>query len=313
MDRVPIIVGPTGVGKTEVALRLAEVLGAEIISADSRQIYKLMDIGTAKPTPEQRSRVRHHFIDLLYPDQDYSAGEFGRQARARIRALLARGKIPIVVGGSGLYIRALVDGFSAPQVADREVREQLRHQAQTRGLDALYRELCRVDPESARRLHPHDRQRILRALEVYRITGRPLSQLWGEASPEPPDFHPLFFGLTRERRELYAHIERRVDHMIAQGLVEEVKSLKERGYHRGLNSMQTVGYREIFAYLEGECELAEAIHLIKRNTRHYAKRQLTWFGRDSRIEWLNLGKGTEEIVRFILERVEKDKLTPKFS
>lgn len=306
MDRVPIIVGPTGVGKTEVALDLAETLGGEIISADSRQIYKLMDIGTAKPTPEQRRRVKHHFIDLLYPDQDYSAGDFGRQARAQIRVLLAQGKIPIVVGGSGLYIRALVDGFSGPRVADREIKEHLRHQAETLGLDSLYRELWRVDLELARRLHPHDRQRILRALEVYRITGKPLSQHWGKASLEPSDFYPLFFGLTRKREELYIRIERRVDHMITQGLVDEVKGLREQGYHRDLNSMHTVGYREIFAYLEGECELEEAIRLVKKNTKHYAKRQLTWFGKDNRIEWLNLGRGTEKVVRFLLERIEKD-------
>lgn len=307
MDGLPIVVGPTGVGKSKIALRLAERLGAEIISADSRQIYRFMDIGTAKPSPEEQRRVKHHFIDILYPDQDYSAGDFGQQARAKIESLLAEGRAAIVVGGSGLYIRALIDGFFDPRVADKGVREELCLRAERQGLSRLYEELSGVDPDSARRIHPNDRQRILRALEVYRITKRSISSLWRGSRGRVPGFQPVFFGLNRDRKELYARIEERVGRMIEAGLVDEVKGLMQRGYGRNLNSMQTVGYQEILSHLEGECGLEEAIRLIKRNTKRYAKRQLTWFRKDGRIEWTDLkgGDEIEDVAQRLFEKLEK--------
>ncbi|HDI51930.1 MAG TPA: tRNA (adenosine(37)-N6)-dimethylallyltransferase MiaA [Bacteroidetes bacterium] len=297
-----VIVGPTAVGKTKFALELAKYFSQiEVISADSRQIYKLMDIGTAKPSPAERQQVVHHFIDICYPDEPYSAGIFGQQGREKIVEIFQRGKIPIVVGGSGLYIRSLVDGLFDYRISDSQVKQRLRHQADVEGLDALYRKLQQIDATAAAKIHPNDRQRIIRALEVWEITGRPISQLQTQARPEIP-FEPVFIGLIRERQQLYRAIEQRVDEMIQKGLFEEVERQRDLGYHRNLQAMQTVGYQEIYACLEGEITREEAISLIKRNTRRFAKRQMTWFKADSRIRWLtpdeniDVGKLSEEIL-----------------
>lgn len=290
--RVLLIVGPTAVGKSRLALLLAEKLGGEIISADSRQIYRFMDIGTAKPPPEDRQRVPHHFIDIKYPDEPYNAGQFGIEGREKIDEVFARGRTPIVVGGSGLYIRSLVDGLFQGPLSNHEIRKKLRERADQEGLDKLYQYLKDVDQESARRIHPNDRQRILRALEVYEITGVPISKFQKEEKIEV-NFVPEFFGLRRQREELYRLIEERVDRMMERGFVEEVEGLLNRGYSGDLNSMRTVGYQQIIRFLKGEMDLQQAVELIKKNTRNYAKRQLTWFSRDQRIRWIDVDETTD--------------------
>lgn len=287
--KVPIIVGPTAVGKTALALDLASKLAVEIVSADSRQVYRYLDIGTAKPTPAERAAVRHHFIDIRDPDQYFSAGEYGREARACIRQLCAAGVQPVVVGGSGFYLRALVDGLFAPEISDLDTKERIRKQIGQNGLAAVYQELTRLDPDSAQRIHPNDEQRIVRALEVYALTGKPISS-YQAGTEEPADFTPIFIGLDRERQALYRRIEDRVDEMIAAGLVPEVEALRRRGFSSELNSLQTVGYQEIFSYLNGQLTLPQAIELIKQNSRRYAKRQLTWFRRDARVRWFDLSQ-----------------------
>ena len=286
-QKVLLVVGPTGIGKTDLSLEIAERLDAEIISADSRQVYKLMDIGTAKPSAEQLRRVPHHFIDIRFPDEYYSAGEFGQDARRCVQELAARGKAVLVVGGSGFYIRALVDGLFGPKIADAEVKAHLRERLQREGLPALYAELQRVDPNTAARLHATDTQRILRALEVFTLTGVPLSEHW-QKPPEPAPFEPVFVGLTMNRRNLYARIEARVDEMIARGLVDEVKELLARGYSPDLNALRTVGYREVVEFLQNQRGFEETVGLIKQHTRNYAKRQFTWFRKDKRIRWFDL-------------------------
>ncbi|UCE20167.1 MAG: tRNA (adenosine(37)-N6)-dimethylallyltransferase MiaA [Gemmatimonadota bacterium] len=296
-----LLVGPTAVGKTEFSLHLAQRLQGEIVSADSRQIYRYMDIGTAKPTIQQREQIRHHFVDVVDPDAYFSAGEYGRQSRRVIDALFRKGCVPIVVGGSGLYIRALVDGFFDPFVHDNEVRENLQRRMKEWGPKPLHAELMTIDPETAGRIHPNDTQRILRALEVHEITGRPLSLIQRESRGVMPAFEPLFIGLTMSRPVLYERIDRRVDDMMKKGLVDEVQNLVTMGYDRTLNAMQTVGYQEVFSYLGGEVDLEEAVRLVKRNSRHYAKRQLTWFSKDRRVTWFDVKE--DESIDSIIDRI----------
>ncbi|NIR47410.1 tRNA (adenosine(37)-N6)-dimethylallyltransferase MiaA [candidate division KSB1 bacterium] len=286
-QKVLFIVGPTGVGKTEVSLEVARHIDAEIVSADSRQIYKYMDIGTAKPSREQLAQVPHHFIDIRSPDEPYSAGQYGQEARQRIREIFARRKQPIVVGGSGLYIRALIDGFFSPRISDQEVKSALKMRLRNEGLEAMYAELTSVDPDTADRLKPTDTQRILRGLEVFKITGEPLSQHQNK-KPAPANFDPNMIGLTMDRQRLYRKIELRVDRMLAEGFVEEVKGLLKRGYGLHLNALQTVGYKQVIAFVENRISYEEMIKLMKQKTRNYAKRQLTWFRNDERIKWLDL-------------------------
>ncbi len=307
MKKVIFIVGPTAVGKTELSIKVTEALdNAEIISADSRQIYKFMDIGTAKPTPEEQARVKHHFIDIKFPDEYYSAGKFGREARQVIADLQNQNKLPIVVGGSGLYIRALVDGFFEREVFDESVKARLKKEIQEVGLDSLYNRLKQIDPESAEKIHPNDGHRIVRALEVFELSGVPLSQFQKQMA-QKPGFEPVFFGLTRERQKLYQMIEKRVDIMLEQGLVDEVRELQARGYTEELNSMRTVGYKEVFEYLRGLIAYDEMARLIKQHTRNYAKRQLTWFRKDERIHWIELEEreSVEKYVEKILAEIKK--------
>ena len=288
-NNVALIVGPTAVGKTEIALRLAERLGAEIVSADSRQIYCHLNIGTAKPSPDELLRIPHHFIDVCDPDHYYSAGEYARAARRSIADLLHRGVTPLVVGGSGFYLRALVDGLFAPELSDPEIKAKWREAVRRRGVEAVHAELRRVDPKTAARLHPNDSQRIVRAMEVFELSGRPLSS-FQRGREEPADFTPLFFGLRRERPALAERIDRRVEWMIEAGLADEVRDLAGRGWGPELNALRSVGYQEVFEFLAGRCSWEETIRLIKLNTRRYAKRQMTWFRRDARIHWIDLDR-----------------------
>lgn len=299
--KVLIIVGPTAVGKTALSLSIAEVLGGEIVSADSRQVYKYMDIGTAKPSREEMFRIKHHFIDIRQPDQYYSAGEYGREARDRIAAMHKKGVVPVVVGGSGFYIQALVDGLFAPKISDPDVKQKWRNKVREIGQDAVFNYLKQVDPASAERLHPNDTQRVVRALEVYELAGQPISD-FKKGGETPADFIPVFIGLNRDREVLYKRIENRVDVMLKSGLVDEVKGLRDRGWGPELNSLKTVGYQEVYDYFNGCLTLDEMAEKIKINSRRYAKRQLTWFRRDRRVHWIELDQfGPDQAVKKITE------------
>ncbi len=284
---VHLIVGPTAVGKTFLSELLATQLPIEIVSADSRQIYRYMDIGTAKPEPQFRQRVMHHFIDIRNPDEYYSAGLFGREARQVIDQIFNHGRIPLVVGGSGFYIKALVDGIFEEPFKDEAVRHELNAQLQKLGLAALYQHLQQIDPIYAKKISPNDRQRILRALEVYQITGKPFS-FFHQQKTEPAAFTPIFWGITMERAALYQRINQRVDQMLKNGLIDEVKQLLKMGYAPTLNALNTVGYKEVIQFLQKELDFSTMVEQIKRNTRRYAKRQLTWFRADSRIQWFEI-------------------------
>lgn len=277
-----VIAGPTGSGKSELAVSLAERIDGEIVNADSMQIYRGMDIGTAKPHPEALTRVTHHLLGTVSPEANFSASDFRREAAAVIADIDARGKRAVVVGGTGLYIRALLEGLVDSPTGDPELRRQF---ADLPG-EELLRRLFLVDPETAARLHVNDRVRIIRALEVFEQTGRPISALRSAHGFSGTDYHALKLALRVERQELYRRIEQRVEQMMGDGLVAEVGSLLAAGFGRESKSMRSIGYKEIAAYLAGDISLVEAVDLIKRDTRRYAKRQMTWFGKEKDINWL---------------------------
>ncbi|MGD9488129.1 MAG: tRNA (adenosine(37)-N6)-dimethylallyltransferase MiaA [Calditrichaceae bacterium] len=281
---VPFIVGPTGVGKTGLSVLLADRLPVEIVSADSRQIYRYMNIGTAKPGEDILKRIPHHFIDTLDPEDYYSSGMYSDEARKVIDEIFDRGKLPVVVGGSGFYINSLMDGICKLDARDEKVRVSLRHRIMQEGVHALYEELAGIDPDFARSITPSDRQRIIRGLEVFIVTGKKLSE-WHEDDGEAAGFKPMIIGLHTDRKLLYERINNRVDQMMEDGLIVEVTRLEKMGYGPELNSLNTVGYKEVFQYFQNEITLEEMIELIKRNTRHYSKRQMTWFKKDDRISW----------------------------
>ncbi len=283
--RLLIICGPTGVGKTEAAVGLAERIGAEIVAADSRTIYRQMDIGTAKPTPRQRGRIPHHLIDVADPDEIFTLADYRRLALAATEEIFARGKVPLMVGGTGLYIRWATDGLVIPEVPpDWEFRQQLEGvEWHTPG--TLYKRLAEIDPLAATRIHPHNIRRLIRALEVYEHTGQPITRVQQRTGPA---FATLQIGLTMDRTELYRRIDARVDEQLAAGLIDEVKRLLARGYARSLPAMQGLGYKEMIEYLDGLMTLAEASRRLKRNTRRFAKHQYTWFRRDPRLAWLDV-------------------------
>lgn len=284
---VIVILGPTATGKSALAIELAERLGGEIVNADSLQVYRGLDVGTAKPTPEERARVPHHLVDVLEPTERYSAGEFARRARAAIAQIRSRGHRPIVVGGSGLYLRALLEGISPVPPGDPAVRRRLRERLDHEGLDALYTELQARDPATADRLPPGDTQRILRALEVVEVSGTPLSE-WIARHPYGEErLAAVRVGLTLPRRLLYDAIARRVACMLERGWVEEVARLMARGLGTAAPAFQAIGYREIARHLAGEWTLDRAVEETVRATRRYAKRQLTWFRRERDIIWLD--------------------------
>jgi tRNA dimethylallyltransferase len=293
MRKVPFIVGPTASGKTSISLHVAEQLQAQIISADSRQLYRHMAIGTAQPTAAELERVPHHFIDCIDPQERFSAGEYGRQARVKIVELLNGGIIPLVVGGSGLYISALVDDFFAGPSADLEIRERLKSAAAEKGVEHLYEQLQEIDPASAAKILPGDYRRIERALEIYYLTGIPISQLRLQ-SANPPPFKPVMLGLDWPRADLYDRVNSRCVQMLTQGLIEEVKSLlsayneDQKSIQLEVNALNSVGYVEVKQYLQNEIDYDEMVRLFQRNTRRFAKRQLSWFRRDDRIQWLKM-------------------------
>jgi tRNA dimethylallyltransferase len=281
-----VIQGPTASGKTDLALHIAEEIGGEIINADSMQVYRGMDIGTAKPSPETRRRVPHHLLDIVNPDVNFTANNFRQAAAPVIADIAGRGRKPIVVGGTGLYIRALINGLVDAPPADELYRAQLQQIANSEGGEVLLERLEVVDPVTASRLHPNDHVRIIRALEVYHQCGKPISGIRDIHGFSIDDYHCLKLGINVSRDELYKRIDCRVDRMLADGLVDEVRGLLSCGWSSGLKAMKSIGYREICSYINGEFSFEESIRLIKRNTRHYAKRQETWFRVDPEISWV---------------------------
>ncbi|MBN1633882.1 MAG: tRNA (adenosine(37)-N6)-dimethylallyltransferase MiaA [Ignavibacteria bacterium] len=285
--KVIVLMGPTASGKTEISISVALHFYMEIISADSRQIYKGFPIASAIPSEKERKGVVHHFMEELSLNEEFNAGEFGNQSRERIRQIFSKGKKPLVVGGSGLYLQSLIEGLFEEESKNKIIRANLNALLKEKGKEYLYDELKKVDPDTASKMSHHYHRRVIRALEVFYTTGKKISELQKEKIHNEFDFH--IFGLMPDRDYLYERINSRVDYMIANGLIDEVKKLQSRGYHyQKYNSLNTVGVREIFDYLEGKINLEDAVELIKRNTRRYAKRQITWFRRDENIEWLDV-------------------------
>ena len=297
------LLGPTAVGKTEIAIELAQHLNAEIVSVDSRQIYRQMDIGTAKPTPEEQQAAPHHLIDCVDISQPFSVADYQSLADTAIADIQNRGKQVLLVGGAGLYFRAVIDGLFEGPGADPAVRERFEQEAAQHGVDALHERLRACDPESADRIHPNNVVRVIRALEVYELTGVPMSEHQQQWHPEKQRYPFIAFGLTMPRALLYHRIEQRVDVMLANGLIAEVESLLATGYARDTIALQSFGYKELITYLDGECTYTEAISQLKQNTRRFAKRQLTWFRKDTRIEWLDR-ETTLDIVADLLAKIE---------
>lgn len=296
------IVGPTAVGKTRISIETALRTGGEIISGDSMQVYRYMDIGTAKPSLEERKEIVHHLIDILYPHEPFSVADFQRRVFQLIPDICSRGRLPILAGGTGLYLKAVVDQYDFGEgTANWELRERLRRQGELFGNNYLYRRLEKIDPKSAEKIHPNDLKRIIRALEVYLTTGKKFSRQQEKLPAEKLPLKTLIIGLTMNRGRLYERIEQRVDLMMDQGLVQEVKSLLKRGYSPQLISMQGLGYRHMVKYLQGRYTKEEAVELLKRDTRRFAKRQLTLFRRNHNIIWIDLDQHNQEVE--IIEKI----------
>lgn len=292
-EKLVVIIGPTAVGKTDLSLELAEQFDGEIISGDSMQVYREMNIGTAKAAPEELARVPHHLIDIISPSDEYSVAQFQDSATRLITEINQRGHLPFIVGGTGLYIESVTHRFQFSQTSqDPELRDRLQRLADTEGVEALHSRLEAVDPVTAERLHPNDVKRVIRALEIYECSGYKMSDFQLRAQYSPYDL--VIIGLTMDREKLYQRINHRVDLMIEAGLIEEVRSLLDRGYDATLVSMQGLGYKEVIPYLYGEVTLEKAVNDIKQRTRHFAKRQLSWFRRMPQIEWFDMTDPAEQ-------------------
>lgn len=305
LPKLLIICGPTASGKSELALKLAHELDAEIVNADSLQVYRGLDIGTAKPTLQQRAEIPHHLIDVVAPDESFSAADFAGAADDVIQDITRRGKRAIVVGGTGLYIRALLKGLVDSPGGDGQIRAALREEADRLGNLAMLEKLRLVDPELAAGLHPNNLVRIIRALEVQQLTGIPLSQHQKEHAFSERRYDSLQIGIQVQRPELYRRIELRVERMLNDGLLEEVSALLAAGFGQELKAMRSIGYKEAAAHLRGDLSLAEATSLIKRDTRHYAKRQLTWFKADPDILWFEYPEKFVTIFQHVIEFFER--------
>jgi tRNA dimethylallyltransferase len=301
-----VICGPTASGKTGLSLELAEYFDLEIISADSRQIYRGMDIGTAKPEPDELRRVPHHLIDIVDPDENFTAADFVDLGRFAVDEISRRGRLPVLAGGTGLYIRALLQGLADAPGGDEVIRARLRQREEREGPGTLYLQLQKADPPLAARLFPGDLSRIIRALEVYELTGKRLSDLQRDHAGGHCPYRTLKIGLAPEREILYDRIDRRVESMMARGLLDETRRLLKSGFDPELKALRTIGYREMVDHLQGKLPLDEAVSLVQRNSRRYAKRQLTWFGRDNSIIWLDsfpeFAKVLQLIERFTMSR-----------
>ena len=291
-NKLVIIAGPTAVGKTENSIRLAKAINGEIISADSMQVYKRMDIGSAKIMPEEMQGIRHHLIDVLEPTEEFNIVRFQTMAKKAVQEIVSNGKIPILVGGTGFYIQSLLYDidFKEEENIDTTLRESLQHFADTNGKEVLHERLKEIDPESAEAIPPGNVKRVIRAIEFYETHHEKISSHNKEQKEKESPYNFAFFVLTDERPVLYERIDKRVDSMLKNGLIDEVKALQAEGLTRSHISMQGLGYKEILAYLEGEITLEEAIYILKRDTRHFAKRQITWFKREKEVNWLDKSK-----------------------
>lgn len=304
-QRIILVVGPTASGKSELAVRLAEEVGGEIVNADSMQFYVGMEIGTARPPVEMMHRVPHHLFGILQPNVNFTVADFVTIARETISEIVSRRKVPLVVGGTGLYLRVLLGGLAESPSGDEEYRKELIRLADEHGSHALHDLLSEVDRITASRLHVNDRLRIIRALEVHHQTGRPISELHDAHGFSREYYDSLKIGLSVERGLLYERIDKRVDTMIEEGLVSEVQSLISRGYSPELKSMGAIGYKEICGHLAGRLTLPEAVGLMKQNTRRYAKRQLTWFRKDAGIKWLEYPESFDNIKRIVCDFINR--------
>ena len=306
-----VLTGPTAAGKTELSIALAKKLNGAIISADSMQVYKYMNIGSAKIRPEEMQGVRHYLVDVLDPREEFHVARYQQMAKEAMDEIYRNGQLPIVVGGTGFYIQALLKDIDFDESSgELPCRKELEETARREGGAVLYERLKQVDPESAEAIHPNNVKRVIRALEFYQETGQPISLHNKEQKEKQPPYTYAYFVLNDDRARLYERIDRRVDRMVEQGLVEEVRWLKEHGYDRSLVSMQGLGYKELFPYLDGTCSLEEAVEIIKRDTRHFAKRQITWFKREPDVIWLNqqeFGYDKEKILKRMLELWEERK------
>lgn len=285
-EKIIILVGPTASGKTDMGVRLAKKLNAEIISADSMQIYKDMDIGTAKPTVQEMEGIPHYLIDVVEPDQEFSVALFREQSEKCIEDILSRQKKPLIVGGTGLYINSLSKPWNFSKTEpNHELRLELESVAKEKGNEYLHNMLLEADPSSAQLIHPNNVKRVIRAIEIFKTSGTTKSQLDFESTLKEVKYDPLLIGLDMKRSILYSRIERRIDLMLDKGLVDEVTNLLNLGYNQSLVSMQGLGYKEVVKYLKGEYTFDQCVDILKRDTRHFAKRQMTWFRRDDRIKW----------------------------
>jgi tRNA dimethylallyltransferase len=304
LDNVIVILGPTASGKTKLSIELAKDIRGEIVSADSMQIYKYMDIGTAKPDEEEKQGIKHYLIDEVTPDSEFSVARFQQLAKNYIDDIIDRSKVPIVSGGTGLYIDSLIYNIEfGDTICDWELREKLKNEALEKGNEYLHNKLKEIDPEAAEKIHMNNVKRVIRAIEVYTYTKKTISMHQKESRRNPPKYNFTIFGLRMDREKLYERINQRVDLMMEKGLVQEVKKLVEMGYDNSTIAMQGIGYKEILSYLKGEITLDEAIYVLKRDTRHYAKRQLTWFNRMEDVTWIDIDQNSNltEIIKNIKE------------
>jgi len=306
LKKLFILGGPTAVGKTSISVKLAKELKGEIISADSMQIYKYMDVGSAKISNEEMEGVPHHLVDIVSPEEEFSVIDFKERASAAIEDISLRGCLPMVVGGTGFYINSLIFNYSYTSAEkDEEYRKYLENLAAREGNTYVHEMLKNIDSESYERLYPNDLKRVIRALEVYKLTGQTISEYTACDDIYNIPYDINYFVLTMDREKLYDKINKRVDIMLENGLIEEVIKLKEMGYNANMQSMKGIGYKEILYYLEGEISLERAVELIKQGSRNYAKRQLTWFKKDSRVKWVNKDefKNEEEIINYIKSNI----------
>lgn len=296
-NKLLVIVGATAVGKSEVAIFLAQNLSGEIIAADSMQVYKNMNIGTGKPSPKQQTLIRHHLIDVVSPIESFSVAQYQKLAREAVREVISRRRLPIIVGGTGLYVKAVIDELEFPEgLLDSENRKELEKKAKEEGGEALYQDLKRLDPEAAENIHPHNVRRIIRALEVIESTKKPFSHFQKKWNRRISIYHTAVFGLGLPREHLYKNIDKRLDEMIEAGLIDEVKALVKEGYREAITSKQALGYKELIDYLDGNINLKQAKEQIKQGTRNFAKRQLTWFKREPRLKWIDTCQKSHEEV-----------------
>ncbi|MBQ9298626.1 MAG: tRNA (adenosine(37)-N6)-dimethylallyltransferase MiaA [Clostridia bacterium] len=299
--KVIVIVGPTASGKSALALELAKRINGEIISCDSMQIYKEMDIGTAKPTKKEQEQVQHYLVDFLSPSSRYNVSDFKKDAEVNIEKVLEKGKVPIVVGGTGLYVNALIYNINyLEEEYDASYREELENRADIEGLDSLYKEAMQIDKEATQKISKNDRKRILRILEIYKKTGRTKTEQDKLSIQDEPKYNYLMFGINIEREILYERINQRVDKMIEEGLIEEVENIYKK-YNEFPTAMQAIGYKEVVSYLNDEISKGYMIEKIKMETRRYAKRQLTWFRKNKKIYWLNGLENMQNNIKIILE------------